>query len=91
MRQSRIIKNLLKNKLATVEMSFLENLNAIDSYNSGLFDIFNWLDSMEKETDELKQIHFALLNDEQIFYKDYGKSSIGIYENTWHIKPEPNK
>jgi len=46
---------------------------------------------MEKETDELKQIHFAVLNDEQIFYKEYGKSSIGIYENTWHIKPEKNK
>ena len=71
MRQSRIIKNLLKNKLATIEMSFLEYLRALDSYNSGLFDIFNWLDSMEKEIDELKQIHFALLNDEQIFYKDY--------------------
>ena len=83
--------NILEKKLATVEMSFLEHLNAIDSYNSGLFDIFNWLDSMKKETDELKQIHFAVLNDEQIFYKDYGKSSIGIYENTWHIKPEPNQ
>jgi len=72
-------------------MSFLEHLNAIDSYNSGLFDIFSWLGNMEKETDELKQVHFAVINDEQIFYKDYDESSIGIYENTWHIKPEKNK
>jgi len=85
------MENLLKKKLATVEMSFLEHFHDIDSWNSGIFDIFNWLDDMEKEIEELKQIHVTLLNDGQVFYKEHGKRSIDIYENSWDIKPGASK
>ena len=85
------LQQLLGKKLAAIEFDFLEEIHSIEEWNDDFFDIFKWLDNVEKEYLHDEHLQVILLNDNQIFFKEIGKKKIKIYKNSLTIKPKENK
>ena len=83
--------NILGSPLAMVEFSFLEQHKSVEGWNNSLFEIFQWLDEMENTLLQHQELQVILLNDEQIFFKKRGEKKIGIYKNSFSLKPKVGK
>jgi len=85
------VQQLFGRELAVIEFDFLEKINLVEEWNDDFFDIFKWLDDVEKKYLYDGHLHVILLNDNQLFFKEVGEKKIKIYKNSFIIKPKEKK
>lgn len=85
------MEKLFGNKLAVVEFDFLERVGTVEEWDSRFFELFKWIDDVEKNHEQSVDLHFMLFNDQVIFYKERNRERIGIYENQLPITPPKKK
>jgi len=85
------VQQLFGRELAVIEFDFLEKINSVEEWNDDFFDIFKWLDDVEKEYLYDGHLHVILLNDNQLFFKEVGEKKIKIYKNSFIVNPKEKK